>query len=201
MLKQSIPPPAVDSCAGPLLPPLSTLPQWTRINTLSRLCPPRPLMKDRLQRLPETIVSQKMSEKSTAWDDGSSDYDDSVSVESSSTCIRRIHQLEHAIVFLQQQHDETLTALHEEVDRLKRDNRGAYIICMVPVYPFVQLFFILFYWHLAACFCLDMMLRTSHFSHWLITGNHGILFSYSISCLFAFDFLFIELFCHRICVC
>lgn len=125
MLKQSIPPPTV---AVPVLPPLSTLPQWTRINTLSRTCPPRPLMKDRLQRLPDTALRQKDSERTTAWDDGGSDNDDAASVESGSTSVRRIHHLEHAVLFLQQQHDKTLAALHDEVDRLKRENRGLYII-------------------------------------------------------------------------
>jgi len=124
MLKQSFPLAAIDNRGGPVLPPLSTLPQWPRINNLSRLCRPRPLMKDRLQRLPDTIVSQKMSERTAAWDDGASDHDDAASLESASTSRRHIHHLEHVIVFLQQQHDETLTALHNEVDRLKRENRG-----------------------------------------------------------------------------
>ena len=77
-------------------------------------------MKDRLKRLPDTVVPQKVSQRTRAWDDGASDNDDSVSVES----VRRIHHLEHAVLFLQQQHDETLSALHDEIDRLKRENRG-----------------------------------------------------------------------------
>ena len=133
MLKQSFPLAAVDSRGGPVLPPLSTLPQWTRINNLSRQCPPRPLMKDRLQRLPKTVVSQKMSERIVVWDDCTSDNDDTVSVESAGTSRRHIHHLEHTIVFLQQQHDETLTALHNEVDRLKRENRGVYVMSSTSV--------------------------------------------------------------------
>jgi len=124
MLKQSVPPRSVDSRGLPLLPPLSTLPQWTRVNTLSRSCPPRPLMKDRLQRLPDTAMSQKMSQRTTAWDDDGSVNDDAASAVSSSTSIHRVHHLEHAILFLQQQHDDTLTALHDEIERLKRENRG-----------------------------------------------------------------------------
>lgn len=123
MLKQSFPLATADSRGGPVLPPLSTLPQWTRINNLSRLCPQRPLMKDRLQRVPDTRLSQKMSNRTAALDDGASDHDDAASVESAGTSKRRVHHLEHAIVFLQQQHDEILSALHNEVDRLKRENR------------------------------------------------------------------------------
>jgi len=128
MLKQPVPPPSVDSRTCPVLPPLSTLPQWTRVNNLSRTCPPRPLMKDRLQRLPDTVVPRKISLRTTAWDDGCSDIDDTASMESASTSVRRVHHLEHAILFLQQQHDETLAALHDEVDRLKRENRGTHVI-------------------------------------------------------------------------
>jgi len=133
MLKQSFPLAAIDGRGGPVLPPLSTLPQWTRINNLSRLCPARPLMKDHLQHLPDTVVSQQLSGRSAAWEDGASDRDDTASLESASTSRRHIHRLEHAVVFLQQQHDETLTALHIEIDRLKRENRGVSIICATSV--------------------------------------------------------------------
>jgi len=82
-------------------------------------------MKDRLCHLPDSIVvPEKVSERTRSWDDAGSDNDDTASVASASTSVRRIHQLEHAILFLQQQHDETLAALHEEIDRLKRENRG-----------------------------------------------------------------------------
>lgn len=37
----------------------------------------------------------------------------------------RSDSLERSVAFLQQQHSETLTQLHEEVERLKRQNRGA----------------------------------------------------------------------------
>jgi len=128
MLKQSLPVATADRRGGPVLPPLSTLPQWTRINNLSRICPQRPLMKDRLQRVPDTGLSPKMSDRTAAWDDGASDHDDAASVESAGTSKRRVHHLEHAVVFLQHQHDETLSALHNEVDRLKRENRGVYVM-------------------------------------------------------------------------
>ena len=36
----------------------------------------------------------------------------------------RIQQLEKNIIFLKQQHRETLQHLHEEVERLKNENRG-----------------------------------------------------------------------------
>jgi len=129
MLKQSFPPPTADSRGGAVLPPLSMLPQWTRINNLSRMCPPRALMKDRLQRLPDTAISPRTSERTMAWDDKASENDDTASMESAATSVHHIHRLEHAIVFLQQQHDDTLSALHDEIDRLKRENRG--VLCVL----------------------------------------------------------------------
>lgn len=36
----------------------------------------------------------------------------------------RTDTLERSVAFLQQQHSETLAQLHEEVERLKRQNRG-----------------------------------------------------------------------------
>ena len=36
----------------------------------------------------------------------------------------RIQQLEKNIIFLKQQHRETLQHLHEEIERLKNENRG-----------------------------------------------------------------------------
>jgi len=131
MLKQFIAPTTVDNRGFPILPPLSTLPQWSRVNTLSRTCPPRLLMKDRLQHLPDPVSHQKVSERSTAWDDGGFDLDDTASVDSASTSVHRIHHLERAVLFLQQQHDETLASLHDEVDRLKRENRGMCIIYLL----------------------------------------------------------------------
>ena len=36
----------------------------------------------------------------------------------------RVHQLEKNVIFLKQQHRETLQQLHEEIERLKNQNRG-----------------------------------------------------------------------------
>lgn len=36
----------------------------------------------------------------------------------------RVQQLEKNIIFLKQQHRETLQQLHEEIERLKNENRG-----------------------------------------------------------------------------
>lgn len=137
MLKQSIPLATIDNRNGPVLPPLSTLPQWTRVNNLSRLYRPRPPMKDQLQHLPDCVLSQKMSQRTAAWDDGASDHNDTASLDSSGTSKHHMHHLERAVVFLQQQHNETLSALHNEVDRLKRENRGVYVTSAASVVSLV----------------------------------------------------------------
>lgn len=49
---------------------------------------------------------------------------DSIEIGSKLSPGRRIEYLEKSIQFLKTQHQELLTSLHEEVDRLKRKNKG-----------------------------------------------------------------------------
>ena len=37
---------------------------------------------------------------------------------------QRIHHLERSILFLRQQHAEVLKSLHDEIDNLKKENKG-----------------------------------------------------------------------------
>lgn len=39
---------------------------------------------------------------------------------------QRIHHLERSIGFLKQQHQEVLRCLHEEIEGLKKENKGKY---------------------------------------------------------------------------
>ena len=49
----------------------------------------------------------------------------------------RVQQLEKNLIFLKQQHHETLRQLHEEIERLKNENRGIdYYYFMSYVCPF-----------------------------------------------------------------
>jgi len=136
MLKQAIPPIVGGSQGdksatggGPAFPHLNNLPQWPRVNTLARSFPPKPLLKDRLTRLPESfseklILDEPMTSKNTEGVDNPNKMA-RLSVSSVSS-ERLVRQLEYSIAFLNQQHGDLLGSLHEEIDQLKRENRGNY---------------------------------------------------------------------------
>lgn len=100
------------------LPPLNNLPQWSRVNTLDKARYPKPFLKDRLQPLPNTseqnspIGSQDDSAESTLLSD-----------DVMNPKMKALH-LEKSVNFLRQQHQDILSQLHEEIDKLKRENKG-----------------------------------------------------------------------------
>lgn len=89
------------------LPPLGTLPQWSRVNTLNRGGYPKPFTKDKLLPAPEKI----------------GDEEEGVVDLAELNPAQRIHHLERSIMFLKQQHAEVLKSLHEEIDNLKKENK------------------------------------------------------------------------------
>lgn len=117
------------------LPPLNNLPQWSRINTLDKARYPKPFLRDRLQPLPQAdMPGGGESRKDSA--ESESDRDLEVSEAMSNPTVR-IQHLEKSMNFLRVQHQEILSSLHEEIDRLKRDNKGrhqlALFICMLTL--------------------------------------------------------------------
>lgn len=91
------------------LPPLSTLPQWSRINTLDRGRYPKPFVKDKLTTGPEPRKEE--------------DEDRDVDISELNPS-QRVHHLEKSILFLRQQHQEVLKSLHDEIEILKKENKG-----------------------------------------------------------------------------
>ncbi|XP_033747920.1 coiled-coil domain-containing protein 74A-like isoform X1 [Pecten maximus] len=91
------------------LPPLSTLPQWSRINTLDRGRYPKPFVKDKVTGGAEGRKEGEEEER---------DVDISELNPS-----QRIHHLERSIHFLRQQHQEVLKSLHDEIEVLKKENK------------------------------------------------------------------------------
>nr|KAG5686090.1 hypothetical protein BaRGS_021342 [Batillaria attramentaria] len=90
------------------LPPLNTLPQWSRINTLDKARYPKPFLKDKLQ----PIETRKDME----------DEDKDLDLAGMNPA-QRIQYLERSLLFLRQQHTDVLHALHDEVDGLKKENK------------------------------------------------------------------------------
>ena len=97
------------------LPPLNNLPQWARVNNLDKARYPKPFLKDRLQPLPNTQLDRRRD---------SMDSDDRELDDGEANPQIRIQHLEKSLNFLQIQHREVLDNLHDEIDVLKRENKG-----------------------------------------------------------------------------
>ncbi|KAJ8313111.1 hypothetical protein KUTeg_009220 [Tegillarca granosa] len=93
------------------LPPLSTLPQWSRVNTLDRGRYPKSFVKDKAQSSQDANKKETMIEEERQVD------------LSELNPTQRIHHLERSVVFLKQQHSEVLKHLHEEIEGLKKENK------------------------------------------------------------------------------
>ena len=119
MLKQSqgtIQETMADMNTASALPPLNNLPQWSRINTLDKARYPKPFLKDRLQPLPNPQDERR--------DSLESNEDRELEITDKMNPSQRIQHLEKSINFLRDQHHEILSNLHEEIDILKRENKG-----------------------------------------------------------------------------
>ncbi|XP_067250448.1 coiled-coil domain-containing protein 74A isoform X1 [Chanodichthys erythropterus] len=88
------------------LPPLRNLPSWSRVRDLDRVRYPRLLSSDYMVRSPPVDIR---SPKAAAQVQPRTDT--------------RIASLEKDILFLQQQHKDTLERLHAEMEDLKRVNK------------------------------------------------------------------------------
>lgn len=102
------------------LPPLGNLPSWSRVSTLDRSRYPKPFLRDRLQALPPSgngAAQIPFESAAQAIDfkilDGIPPADQ-----------QRLIYYNKSIKFLQQQHSETLKKLHDEIDKLKKQNKG-----------------------------------------------------------------------------
>ena len=113
------------------LPPLGNLPSWSRVSTLDRSRYPKPFLRDRLQTLPPTG-----GKPSSTSDNGQSvvpmdNLDIHVLENVTSSEQQRLIYYDKSIKFLQQQHADTLEKLHEEIDNLKKENKGMLLsICI-----------------------------------------------------------------------
>ncbi|KAL0187292.1 hypothetical protein M9458_018962, partial [Cirrhinus mrigala] len=82
------------------LPPLRNLPSWTRVRDLDRVRYPRLLSPPVDIKGPKAAAQPRIDAHST-----------------------RVASLEKDILFLQQQHKDTLERLHVEIEDLKRVNK------------------------------------------------------------------------------
>lgn len=109
MIKQSLVQERISDLTMNQLPPLSTLPQWSRVNNLDKARYPKPFVKDKFQ--PADVRLGNMEEEDKALD------------LTGMNPAQRVQYLERSLQFLRQQHAEILRALHEEVEGLKKENK------------------------------------------------------------------------------
>lgn len=107
------------------LPPLQNLPSWSR-NSLGRRKQRRPIIRDRLQ--PIKSIREEMDEISEDKSNELSNYSGRiVSAPSRGHGLeqtQRLDNIEKRLDYLRTQHAETLSNLHNEIERLKAENKG-----------------------------------------------------------------------------
>jgi len=119
-----------DSRASSSLLPLPSVTQRSLMSKVQRPARPlKPLLQERLRRLPNAPLIRTSYDFTVS--DAENDDKDGSSPE------RRIRFLENSIKFLRQEHEELLSALHQEVDSLKRTNQSTNY-CVIPVINFVS---------------------------------------------------------------
>ena len=100
-----------------LLPLPNITPNWSLMSKVQRPTTLKPLLQDRLRRLPNASVLGAGNDFAIAGGE-------TVGKDGSTSAERRIRFLENSIQFLRQEHDELLSGLHREVDSLKRTNQS-----------------------------------------------------------------------------
>ena len=121
------------------LPPLHNLPSWSR-SSLERRKVQRYIAKDPEAPTQKSgaVISPKVSLNERPQSMGQASRTNSstriVSAPSSGALdekavSRKEAQLRNSINFLKQQHQETLEKLHEELEKLKLENKGLFTFC------------------------------------------------------------------------
>lgn len=103
------------------LPPLHNLPSWSR-SSLERRKIQRSITKDPVVPVKKVELLSPLLDRHSATKSTSERRYASAPQEDKLKC-RREAQLRNSINFLQQQHQDTLTRLHEEIEKLKSENK------------------------------------------------------------------------------
>ena len=97
-------------------PPLSQnqMPQWSRVGQLDKSRYPKTITKDQL--MPQLSSSDNSDSESLSGVDKLEDQNPAV----------RVEYLERSIKFLKAQHQDILSSLHAEIEKLRNSNKGWY---------------------------------------------------------------------------
>ncbi|XP_039262532.2 uncharacterized protein LOC120338688 [Styela clava] len=99
------------------LPPPRNLPSWSRVSTFDRSRYPKPFLRDRIPLPPN-------GDATADFNTSLSNVDVQFLEKMTSNVQHHLLSQDKSIKFLQQQHSETLSKLHAELEMLKRDNKA-----------------------------------------------------------------------------
>ncbi|EDO31476.1 predicted protein [Nematostella vectensis] len=104
------------------LPPLQNLPSWSR-SSLERRKQPKPLIRDQLEPI-KTLEERTMDLENEERVNGLPRVVSAPSTSSDLNSNQRVKSLENSLDFLQAQHSQVLDNLHDEIERLKEENKA-----------------------------------------------------------------------------
>jgi len=107
-----------DTRASSSLLPLPKVTQWSLMSKVQRPAPLKPLLQEKLRRFPNAPIGLLGTSDDFTVNNEENDGKDGSPPE------RRVRFLENSIKFLRQEHEELLSALHQEIDSLKRTNQS-----------------------------------------------------------------------------
>lgn len=104
------------------LPPPGNLPSWSRVSALDRTRYPKPFLRDRIPLPPgggTTITTDTMIDFGNGLGNVDVKFLEGMANAEQKSMVR----YNKSVAFLQQQHADTLKKLHEEIDKLKKENK------------------------------------------------------------------------------
>lgn len=120
----------------PILPPLQNLPSWSR-SSLERRKQPRPIVRDPQQMInPLEEIGDKECETSQYKKTLSPPNEQRIVSAPSRTgekdLRQKVSEMEKSLDFVQHEHAQVLMNLHEEIERLKVENKGTHFFLHTP---------------------------------------------------------------------
>lgn len=71
----------------------------------------------------------------------------------------KLRYLEKSIKFIQQQHNETLSSLHQEIENLKNENRGKFLLILFFYFVELLYFILLNYFYMYFVICRTFLFK------------------------------------------
>lgn len=114
----------------PILPPLQNLPSWSR-SSLERRKQPRPIVRDPQQTINPLEGLEDNEHETTEYKKSLSPPNEPRIVSAPSRSgekdlRQKVSEMEKSLDFVQHEHAQVLRNLHDEIERLKAENKGTF---------------------------------------------------------------------------